>query len=83
MIVARNGALQDYFDIDEIIAAYARQDVDVYRPDLEESFSVPLTILFRQEFWKAPQIQADWITTGLGLGYPIESTASILNGWMK
>ena len=62
MLIARKCSLADLYDLDEIVEAYKKQDVSVYKLGLESFFYTEL------------------ITAGLGLGYPIETTASILNG---
>ena len=80
MIIARHGCIADFFDLDEIVEAYKKQDVRIERAALEPYAHTPLIELFQEEFWTAPRTREEWIITGLGLGYPIESTASILCG---
>ena len=78
MIVARKGTLADFFDIDEIVEAYRKQGVEIGKGELAPYFSIPLTTLFQDRFWINPGKLEEWVVAGLGLGYPIESTASLL-----
>ena len=83
MLVTRKGRLSDYFDIDSIVAAYAAQDFKIDKTSkavLEEYFSVPLITLFQNPFWGTLRTADEAIVTGLGLGYPIESTISLIRG---
>ena len=81
MLVARKGTLADLFDIDEIVAAYDRQGIKINPELLQPYFSTPLINLFQDLFWINPRTLEEWVVTGLGLGYPIESTASLLRGY--
>ena len=84
MLVTRKGRLSDYFDIDSIVAAYAAQDFKIDKTSkavLEEYFSVPLITLFQNPFWFTLRTADEAIVTGLGLGYPIESTISLIRGY--
>ncbi len=81
MLVARKGTLADLFDIDEIVEAYRKQGVEIGERELAPYFSTPLINLFRDRFWINPRTLEEWVVTGLGLGYPIESTASLLRGY--
>ena len=81
MIVARKGTLADFFDIDEIVEAYATQGINLNPELLQPYFSTPLINLFQDRFWINPRTLEEWVVTGLGLGYPIESTASLLRGY--
>ena len=83
MLVTRKGRLSDYFDIDSIVAAYAAQDFKIdknSRAALESYFSVPLIELFQKPFWVTLRTADEAIVAGLGLGYPIESTVSLIRG---
>ena len=80
MLVTRKGRLSDYFDIDSIAAAYAAQDFKIDKTALENYFSVPLIELFQNPFWVTLRTADEAIVTGLGLGYPIESTVSLIRG---
>ena len=81
MIIARHGCLADFFDLDEIVEAYRKQDVKIDIAALDPYTHTPLITLFQYNFWVNPRNVAEWVITGLGLGYPIESTASILHGF--
>ena len=81
MIIARHGCLADFFDLDEIVEAYRKQDVKIDIAALESYTHTPLITLFQYNFWVNPRNVAEWVIAGLGLGYPIESTASILHGF--
>ena len=81
MLVTRKGRLSDYFDIDSIVAAYAAQDFKIDKTVLEKYFSVPLIELFQNPFWVTLRTADEAIVAGLGLGYPIESTISIIRGY--
>lgn len=81
ILVARKGTLADFFDMDEIIAAFRKHDVYLLKKDLEPNFSVPLITLFQDEIWVNQGKIGDFVCGRLGLGYPIESTASILAGF--
>ena len=81
MLVTRKGCLCDYFDIDSIVAAYATQDFKLDKAALEKYFSVPLIRLFQNTFWLTLRTADEAIVAGLGLGYPIESTISIIRGY--
>ena len=59
----------------------SKQDVKIDTADLEPYTHTPLITLFQYNFWVNPRNAAEWVITGLGLGYPIESTASILHGF--
>lgn len=80
MLIARKATLSDLFDIDDLVAAYSAQGVMIDSGQLRPDFSTPLITLFQDRFWVNPASQAELIVTGLGLGYPIESTASIIQG---
>lgn len=82
-IIARKGTLADFYDIDEIIAAYKMQGIDVDKDRLDEYFHVELKVLFSGDYkafdYGDPQSATELIVCGLGLGYPLESTAHILS----
>ena len=81
MLVARKGTLANLFDINEIVEAYATQGINLNPELLQPYFSTPLINLFQDRFWINPRTLEEWVVTGLGLGYPIESTASLLRGY--
>lgn len=77
MIISKKGTLSDFFDLNEIVTAYER--LGIKAEGLEKYFSSPLLPLFsKHTFWVNPGNRAELIIAGLGLGYPIESTASII-----
>lgn len=83
--ILRRGCFADFFDVKEIVEAYHRQSFDrVKREDLEPYFHVELSELFPNEeipVTSSNDYDVRSILTGLALGYPIESTASLLNGY--
>lgn len=86
--IYRKGALNDYFDIQEIIDAYKAYGVELDQQERNTLFFYGSQDIFT--FVKSdpydlynPRRIAEYITTGLLLGYPIESTVSILQGTMK
>lgn len=79
-LVALKQPLSDLFDIHEITKAYRRQDVCLDECRLESYMSIPLNELFRDRFWVCTVTNEELVITGLGLGYPIESTASLILG---
>ena len=81
MIVARRGMLTDLFDLNKVVAAYAALGIEIGPELLQPYFSTPLITLFQDRFWVNPRTLEEWVVTGLGLGYPIESTASLLEGY--
>ena len=77
--IARRGTLADFFDLDEIISAYGRHGVTFCDREIALITEMSHTELFDLFFGKS----ANWDlfpapVLGMGLGYPIESTASIL-----
>lgn len=82
----RNRRLKDIYDLDEILEAYRKQGVDFLdREILETYMSQPLENMLSGEFndynyFNAKSDEED-VITGLLLGYPLESTASILMGF--
>ena len=82
-IITRKGTLADFYDIDEIIAAYKMQGVDVDKDKLDAYFHVELKELFSGNYrsfdYGNPKTATELIVCGLGLGYPLESTAFLLS----
>ena len=82
VIVARKGTLNDFFDMEEITSAYSLQGLELDREELQEYFSVPLIDLFahkKKDFdFANPRTVPECVITGLGLGYPLESTVSFI-----
>ena len=82
------GALETYFDREEILAHYGRLGIpeeklrterleQFFRLDLAELFSYDAAEKYGYDFANASRAD-DFIVTGLALGYPIETTASLL-----
>ena len=82
-IIARKGTLADFYDIDEIIAAYKLQDIAVDKDSLDDYFHIELKELFSGDYkafdYGNPKTATELIVCGLGLGYPLESTAFLLS----
>ena len=79
--ITRTGSLKDIFDIDSIISAYAKHDVPLCKEKLTPYMDRPIMDLMKEEFFLNPSNQAEFVITGLMLGYPIESTVSIICGY--
>ena len=91
-IVTRKCCLKDLFDVDTIVDAYRKHDVNICKKDLEPWFNRPIMELMRlwheNEFFieglatqpatSLQRLKYNFIITGLMLGYPIESTAGLL-----
>jgi len=89
--VFRKGCLSDYYSIDDVLAAYEKHDA-LYLVDndmVKNIASRPILDLINGsvefDYGKYSYGQAiyteDTIITGLLLGYPLESTASLINGY--
>ena len=82
-IIARKGTLADFYDIDEIIAAYKLQDIAVDKDSLDDYFHIELKELFSGDYkafdYGNPKTATELVVCGLGLGYPLESTAFLLS----
>ena len=90
------GKLRDYFNFEEIIEHYNKltnvfnndefYDVEENLRELKHAFNYDIKDLIIGKFkgydWCSPDDCYDWqfVLTGLLLGYPLESTASIING---
>ena len=85
VIAARKGALRDFFEIDTILSVYEIQGLKISRPELSDYFEVPLITLYKGEFrgfdFANVSTNVECVTNGLALGYPIESTASIIRSF--
>lgn len=89
-LVIRKGKLSDFFSVDEIVQAYQNNGISVDRNILCQYFDLDMTDLFTNKVdmvgsteWDGEKMPYTYkaILTGLGFGYPIESTASLLNGY--
>ena len=79
--ITRTCSLQDIFDIDSIIDAYNKHDIILDREELMPYMEKPIMDLMKKVFFLDPESDTELVITGLMLGYPIESTASILWGY--
>lgn len=79
--IARTCSLNDLFDIDSIIDAYKKHDVYLNKEDLMPYMEKPIMDLMKENFFINQASDVETVITGLMLGYPIESTASILYGY--
>ncbi len=80
--IIRRGTLADFYDIDEIIDVYKTHDILVDINTLYIYFKVELSDLFTGKFngyeYPNPSTLVECVVTGLGLGYPIESTVGFI-----
>ena len=79
--ITRTCSLKDIFDIDSIIDAYKKHDVLLDREELMPYMEKPIMDLMKEGLWLNADSDNELVITGLMLGYPIESTASILCGY--
>lgn len=79
--IARTCSLKDLFDVDSVIDAYEKQDVIISKEKLMPYMEKPIMDLMKEGFFIYTDSAIEIIITGLMLGYPIESTASILYGY--
>lgn len=79
--IARTCSLKDLFNIDSVIDAYKKQDISLEKEDLMPYMEKPIMELMKKEFYANQTSITEVVITGLMLGYPIESTASILCGY--
>lgn len=79
--ITRTCSLKDLFDVDSIIAAYEKHDVFLTREELMPYMEKPIMDLMKEKFFINQANDTELVITGLMLGYPIESTASILWGY--
>lgn len=85
--ICRKGCLADYYDIDAVLAHYSRLGIDLTDDEvnlIHEFCNIELSVFATDQ---APINYAnfenleDLVVTGLLLGYPLESTASIIEEW--
>ena len=79
--ITRTCSLKDLFDVDSVIDAYEKQDVIIGKEKLMPYMERPIMDLMKEGFFIYTDSAIEIIITGLMLGYPIESTASILCGY--
>ncbi|MCF0228422.1 MAG: hypothetical protein HUJ76_01850 [Parasporobacterium sp.] len=80
IIIARKGALKDYYNFDDIMAAYAEQEI-TFSPEMQEQIGNYMEAELISLFTFAFSFGIDILplpVTGMGLGYPLESTAALL-----
>lgn len=81
-VIARKGTIADFYNIDEIEEAYKRQDITIDREELEKYVHIELMELYARHYsgydYGNPRTETELIVCGLGLGYPLETTAYIL-----
>lgn len=90
-LIIKKGKLSDLFNIDEIISAYKNNGIILSKETLSRFFDMDMVELATNKLnitgapntFKQGKIPKDYetILTGLLLGYPLESTASLLNGY--
>lgn len=81
IFITRSCSLKDLFDIDSIIYAYKKHNIFLDKADLMPYMEKPIMDLMKEEFFINQTTETEIVITGLMLGYPIESTASILQGY--
>lgn len=82
--IIRRGTLADFYDLDEIVDVYKNHNIIVDINILYVYFNAELSDLFTGKFngyeYPNPSTLVKCIVTGLGLGYPIESTVGFIQG---
>ena len=81
VFITRTCCLKDLFDVDSIIDVYDKQDVFLRKEELMLYMEKPIMDLMKEKFFLNQTNETEVVITGLMLGYPIESTASILCGY--
>lgn len=83
--ICRRGCLKDFFDLEQVLEDYKRMGIALYAEQREHLFT--LSEIELAQFASATPMcyyeadtDAELIAAGLLLGYPLESTASILLG---
>lgn len=85
--ICRKGCLSDYYDLDAVLAHYSRLGIDLTVDEVErihEFCNIELSVFATDQ---APfdygnvETLEDLVVTGLLLGYPLESTAFIIEEW--
>lgn len=82
--ICRSGCLQDYFDLEEVFAAYKKLGIDFRKSQKEKikAFCSSEIRLFGSNIpfnYGNSETPEELVVTGLLLGYPIESTAAIIS----
>lgn len=81
ILITRTCSLKDLFDIDSVIDAYKKHDIFLDKEKLMPYMEKPIMDLMKENFYISQTNETEIVITGLMLGYPIESTASILCGY--
>jgi len=79
--VIRRGAIGDFINIDEILETYVKLGITSFDKELlSEFFEMPLYYCISGETldYSRPRMMEEYIITGLILGYPLESTAWLI-----
>ena len=79
--ITRTCSLKDLFDVNSIINAYKMHDIFLIKEKLMPYMEKPIMDLMKEKFFLNQTNETEVVITGLMLGYPIESTASILCGY--
>ena len=85
--ICRKGTLSDYYDLSAVFKHYSRLGIeltDSEAAEIGEWFDIPLRMFGTQEApfdYKNIKTKTEFITNGLLLGYPLESTASLIEEW--
>ena len=89
MYICKNGKISDYFDINEVVEHYRQLRIQI--PNEEKNLILEISELPLMNFsladfaykYASPTCCSHFILTGLLLGYPIETTASLIinNGY--
>ena len=80
--ICKTGAISDYIDVDDVISVYVRFGIvlnDAHIKSIRELCAIPISNFASDEYmdYANPKTAAEWIVTGLLLGYPVETTASM------
>jgi len=82
--ICKIGTILDYIDMYDVFTAYERFGVilnKTYQNRIKKLCSIPINSFASEEHmdYANPKSVAEWIVTGLLLGFPIETTVSILS----
>ena len=84
MYICKKGKISDYFDINEVVEHYRQLHIQIPNEEknlILEISELPLMNFSRADFaynYVSPTCCSHFILTGLLLGYPIETTASLI-----
>ena len=82
--ICKTGAISDYIDIDDVMQAYKKFGImlnETIGNSIRGLCSIPISSFTNAEYmdYANPKTTAEWIVTGLLLGYPIETTVDRLS----